>query len=106
MTTMSIDAVDVGRTLGATLGKYIEGQVSFSEVEVALAASIRAVPAQKDLIKQLYHVVNHYEIDADLEAEDPQYASMMTDKLRLIAVSLASGSPDDLSRSLEAYWKR
>ena len=103
---MSVDAVDVGRTLGATLGKYIEGQVSFSEVEVALAASIRAVPTQQDLFKQLYHVVNHYEIDADLRTEDPQYESVMTGKLRQIAGSLASGSPGDLSRSLEAFWKR
>lgn len=105
MKTMSIDAVDVGRSLGATLGKYIEGRVSFSELEAALAASIQAVPTQQDVFKQLYHVVNHYEIDSDLRTEDLQYESLMTGKLRQIADSLVSGSTGDLSRSIEAFWK-
>jgi len=66
----------------------------------------RFTPAQQEVIKQLYHVINHYEIDADLRAEDPQYESMMTGKLRQIAGDLVSGGSDDLSRSLEAFWKR
>ncbi len=103
---MSVAAVDICRALGSILSKYIERQASFSEVELALAASIQAAPAQQEVIKQLYHVINHYEIDADLRAEDPQYESMMTGKLRQIAGDLVSGGSDDLSRSLEAFWKR
>lgn len=102
---MSINTVDVCRSLGTTLDKYIDGQASFTQLETALAASIRTVPTYRDVLKQLYHVVSHYEIDADLRTEDPEYASIMTGKLRRIAVSLVSGSPDDLGLSLAAFWK-
>ncbi len=103
---MSVDAIEVSRALGATLRKYIDGKVSFSEVETAIADGIRASPNQQDSFTQLYHVVNHYEIDADLMTEDPRYKSVMAGKLRKIADSLASGRMDELSRSLEAFWMR
>ncbi|MDD2987531.1 MAG: hypothetical protein PHI64_01095 [Zoogloea sp.] len=102
---MSVDAADVSRSLGTTLNKYIEGEASFTQLETALAASIRAVPTCRDVFNQLYHVVSHYEIDADLRTEDPQYQSIMIGKLRQIAVSLVSGSPDSLGRSIAAFWK-
>ncbi len=102
---MSVDAADVSRSLGTTLNKYIEGQASFTQLETALAASSLTVPTYRDVFKQLYHVVSHYEIDADLRTEDPQYQSIMTGKLRQIAVSLVSGSSDSLGRSIAAFWK-
>lgn len=106
MKDMGIGAVDVCRSLGATLNRYLDGQVNFAELEAALADSTRDLPAGHDLFKKLYHVVNHYEIDADLRIEDLQYGLAMTGKLRAIAGSLDSGSSDRVSRSVDAFWKR
>jgi hypothetical protein len=106
MTDMGIGAVHVCRTLGVTLNRYLDAQMSFAELEAALAESTRELPAGHDLFKKLYHVVNHYEIDADLRIEDLQYGLAMTGKLREIAGSLASGSADKVSRSVDAFWKR
>lgn len=101
---MAIDAIGTYRSLGATLNRYIEGQVNFAELEARLAEAIGALPGEQDIFKQLYHVVNHYEIDADLRAEDSQYASLMLSKLREVASSLGSGSPASVNRSLKAFW--
>lgn len=101
---MVIDATGTYRSLGATLNRYIEGQANFGELEAGLAEAIGALPEERELFKQLYHVVNHYEIDTDLRAEDSQYASLMLSKLREVANSLGSGSPASIDRSLNAFW--
>lgn len=92
--------------LEVALSRYIDGQAGFSDIEAALAESTRANPDQNEVFKRLYHVINHYELDTDLRREDPQYESAMTCKLRRILESLVSGRSDELSRSLDAFWKR
>jgi hypothetical protein len=103
---MIIDPTGTYRSLGATLNRYIEGQANFGELEAGLAVAIGALPEKRDIFEQLYHVVNHYEIDADIRVDDAQYALLMLSKLREVANSLGSGSPASISRSLYAFWNR
>ena len=103
---MTNDAIGAYRLLGVTLTSYLDGQADFAELEARLAETIHSRPGEQDLLKQLYHIANHYELDADLRTEDPQYASVMSRKLREIAKSLGSGSAANVERSLEAFWGR
>lgn len=57
------------------------------------------------LLKRLYHIANHYEIDYISRQEDPGYSALSLAKLQKIARALDSGASDEVSDAMNDFWK-
>jgi hypothetical protein len=98
-------SAELCRSLGALLTQYLDGQRSFEEVEASIAGAECASPNDRELLKRVYHVLNHFEIDEGLRKQDVAYAAVSSAKLRLIAASLVGASATQVQQSIDAFWR-
>jgi hypothetical protein len=94
------------REIGDALTEYLGGSLAFTKFNATVVDAINAQSLDQDLLRRLHHVVSHYEADADLRAEDAHYAVSMADKLSVIAASLTYGTPEEVARSIDHFWRR
>ncbi len=92
------------RQIGNVLGEYLQGSQSFAELELAMAEATLNSPAASEVLRRLYHVVNHYEIDQPLREQDASYQRSTHAKLDKIARCLNSGSEWEMTDAIEAFW--
>lgn len=98
-------SVELCRSLGTLLTQYLAGQRTFAELEASLGGVVCTNLDDRELLKRVYHVLNHYEIDEDLREQDPDFATVSSEKLRSIAASLVSASPYRIQQSLDEFWR-
>lgn len=99
-------AVSTGlcQSLGALLTQYLNGQRTFEELETWIAGVACASSEDRELLKRVYHVLNHFDIDESLRKKDANYAVMTSEKLRSIAASLTAASIPQIKKSIDAFW--
>jgi hypothetical protein len=98
-------AVDAYRQIAELWSAYIVGHANFDEIEALLADAIRSGSIDQGLAQRLYHVLNHFEADADLRAKDVEYGAVTTSKLRGIIDSLYLASSIEVDRSIDSFWR-
>ena len=98
------DALRPIRHIGGVLAEYLQGSQSFAEFEIALADATRSFPAAGEVLRRLYHVVNHYEIDGPLREQDESYRSSTRAKLDNMSKCLSSGSEGEITAAIAAFW--
>ena len=91
--------------LGTLLIQYLDGHCSFGQVENSISDAIRSDPSSRSFLNQVYHILNHFEIDESLRRQDPEYAAATTDNFRSIARCLISSSDVEIQRAIADFWR-
>lgn len=87
--------------LGVQLGHYLEGRRTFQDIEAFIASAICDDSDDYKLLRRLYHVLTHLELD---KGDDGSFAATHYENLSLISMSLLSGSKSKIEQSIDAFW--
>jgi hypothetical protein len=84
--------------LGNEIGNFLEGIISFDDLQDRISAPGLSEIEQNEIIKQVWHALYQYE--TDMNTCDVEYASRIRNRFKQIASALKNNDPE-----LDSYIK-
>lgn len=87
--------------LGGEIARYLDGEISLSQLEDRVVEAGHATFQQDDDIRHVWHALYQYETDIDVDDRD--YANSVTSRMRQISNALRQGDAQ-LTEHIDRYF--
>lgn len=88
------------KSLGNQLVEYLNEQTPFHSIEAQMSGAPELDATEAELLKRIYHILNHYEIDADIRDRDKAYRERTTEQIKDLSRALTCGRLDEARKYL------